>query len=95
MSDIMPGLSIVVPAHNSGPRLRETLQQLTRELGRDDVEVIIVENGSSDNTWEIAEELAVGASTVKTHVSALLDKFGVTNRVQLAVAVAECAEAAL
>ena len=36
-------------------------------------------------------ELAVGASTVKTHVSALLDKFGVTNRVQLAVAVAECA----
>ena len=40
---------------------------------------------------EIAAELAVGAGTVKTHVSALLDKFGVTNRVQLAVAVAECA----
>ncbi|WP_338569766.1 glycosyltransferase family 2 protein [Arachnia propionica] len=60
MSDV-PGLSIVVPAHNSGPRLRETLQQLTRELGRDDVEVIIVENGSSDNTWEIAEELAQGS----------------------------------
>ena len=61
MSDIMPGLSIVVPAHNSGPRLRETLQQLVRELDRDDVEVIIVENGSSDDTWEIAEELAPGS----------------------------------
>ena len=60
MSDVL-GLSIVVPAHNSGSRLRETLQQLTRELGRDDVEVIIVENGSSDNTWEIAEDLALGS----------------------------------
>ena len=39
---------------------------------------------------EIAEELVVGASTVKTHVSALLDKCGVSNRVKLAVAVAEC-----
>ena len=61
MSDVMPGLSIVVPAHNSGPRLRETLQQLVRELDRDDVEVIIVENGSSDNTWEIAGDLARGS----------------------------------
>ena len=56
MSDVMPGLSIVVPAHNSGPRLRETLRQLARELGRDDIEVIIVENGSSDDTWEVAED---------------------------------------
>lgn len=61
MSDVMPGLSIVVPAHNSGPRLRETLRQLARELGRDDIEVIIVENGSSDDTWEVAEDLVRGS----------------------------------
>ena len=34
--------------------------------------------------------MSIADTTVKTHVSALLDKFGVTNRVQLAVAVAEC-----
>ncbi len=39
---------------------------------------------------EIAEELNLAVSTVKTHVSALLEKFGVNNRVQLAVAVARC-----
>lgn len=39
---------------------------------------------------EIAAELFVGASTVKTHVSSLPEKFGVTNRVQLALVVAEC-----
>lgn len=39
---------------------------------------------------EIAEELNLALSTVKTHVSALLEKFGVNNRVQLAVAVAKC-----
>ena len=37
-----------------------------------------------------ADRLGIGAATVKTHVSALLEKFQVRNRVQLAVAVAEC-----
>ena len=39
---------------------------------------------------EIADRLGIGSATVKTHVSALLEKFQVRNRVQLAVAVAEC-----
>lgn len=39
---------------------------------------------------EIAERLGIGAATVKTHVSALLEKFHARNRVQLAVAVAQC-----
>ncbi len=36
---------------------------------------------------EIAAELYVGITTVKTHISALLGKYGVANRVQLAVAI--------
>ena len=36
---------------------------------------------------EIAAELYVGITTVKTHISALLGKYGVANRVQLAVVI--------
>ena len=49
----------------------------------------------TDRERQVARQMSIADTTVKTHVSALLDKFGVSNRVQLAVAVAECAEAAL
>lgn len=49
---------------------------------------VLVAQGMANT--EIAQRLVIGTSTVKTHVSALLEKFGVSNRVQLAVAVAEC-----
>ena len=54
----MPVLSIVVPAHNSGTRLEGTVDLLRRELGDAGIEVIIVENGSTDDTWEVAQRLA-------------------------------------
>ena len=49
---------------------------------------VLVAQGLANS--EIADRLGIGAATVKTHVSALLEKFQVRNRVQLAVAVAEC-----
>lgn len=42
---------------------------------------------------QIADRLMVGAATVKTHVSALLMKFAVANRVQLAIAITRALEA--
>lgn len=54
----MPVLSIIVPAHNSGTRLEGTVDLLRRELGDAGIEVIIVENGSTDDTWEVAQRLA-------------------------------------
>ena len=44
---------------------------------------------------EIAEELVVGASTVKTHVSHLMRKYGAASRLKLVVAVHREREAAL
>lgn len=57
-----PRLSVVVPAHNSGPALRHTVSTLATALADwPGAEVLIVENGSSDGTWALAQELA-GAS---------------------------------
>ena len=55
-----PFLSIVIPAHNEANRLPPSLEKINCFLGQQDftAEVIIVENGSRDRTYEIAVEAA-------------------------------------
>ncbi len=51
-----PFLSIIIPAHNEARRLPGTLEQVFAFLREQDYacEVLVVENGSSDETYEIA-----------------------------------------
>ena len=51
-----PFLSMVIPAHNEEHRLPGTLEQVSSFLAQQDytAEVIVVENGSSDHTADIA-----------------------------------------
>lgn len=53
-------LSIVIPAHNEENRLPQTLEQVLRFIERQSFtsEVIIVENGSTDRTFEVAQKFA-------------------------------------
>jgi glycosyltransferase involved in cell wall biosynthesis len=55
-----PFLSIIVPAHNEEERLQASLQQILSFLDSQpyDAEVIVVENGSTDRTAQIAQDLA-------------------------------------
>ena len=59
-------LSIVIPAHNEESRLPRTLRQIIVFLEKQSYssEVIIVENGSSDRTLELAREFATGHSNM-------------------------------
>jgi dolichyl-phosphate beta-glucosyltransferase len=53
-------LSVIIPAHNEENRLPDTLEQVLRFLAGQAFtsEVIIVENGSVDRTFEVAQEFA-------------------------------------
>jgi len=65
-------LSVVIPAHNEGKRLPNTLEQVLRFLEQQSFtyEVIIVENGSVDKTFEVAQEFAQKHKSVRVLRSA-------------------------
>ena len=55
-----PFLSIVIPAHNEENRLPGSLGQVSDFLSKQPytAEVIVVENGSTDHTYDVAQEFA-------------------------------------
>jgi dolichyl-phosphate beta-glucosyltransferase len=62
-----PFLSIVIPALNEANRLPRTLSQIDEFLSRQpySAEVIVVENGSTDNTVEVVRQFAQDHPYVK------------------------------
>ena len=59
-NNLTPFLSIIIPAHNEENRLPSTLEQIFRFVAQQtfSCEVIVVENGSADHTYELAMEFA-------------------------------------
>jgi len=62
-----PFLSIVIPAYNEENRLPSTLEQVFHFLKKQpfSAEIIVVENGSDDQTFEIAQQFATGHENVR------------------------------
>lgn len=53
-------LIIQIPCHNEAATLGKTLRELPRELeGFDEIEYLVVDDGSTDSTVEVAEQLGV------------------------------------
>lgn len=57
-------LSIIIPVHNTEQYLVECLDSVLSEINTDD-EIILVENGSIDHSWEICQEYAEKHKVVK------------------------------
>ena len=57
-------LSIVIPIYNAGAYLRQCLESLLASDGIEDTEIILVNDGSSDDSGAIAEEYAAGHSNI-------------------------------
>lgn len=56
MTSSSPYLSIIIPVYDDKEGLRQTLISLEKQKGEHPFEVIIADNGSSDGTWELAQE---------------------------------------
>ena len=61
-------LSVVVPAHNSADVIERTVERWRMRLAGTTSEVIVVENGSTDRTAEIAARLADPDGQPRIHV---------------------------
>ena len=57
-AEAVPSLSVVIPAHNSSAAIEETVGRLTARLSGMRAEIIVVENGSTDDTYERCLALA-------------------------------------
>lgn len=60
-----PILTIAIPAYNVELYLEDTISSITSSKYISDIEVIIVNDGSSDHTSEIAEKIALEHNSVK------------------------------
>jgi len=61
----MPKISVLMPAYNEGENLREAVIETMKELKGLDHEIIIINDGSKDNTLEVAKELSESFRNVR------------------------------
>ncbi len=52
------GISVVVPVYNSAETLRPLIAAIRAALGTEQTEIILVNDGSGDQSWTVIEELA-------------------------------------
>ena len=58
-------VSVVIPVYNSASILKELSKQVNAELLHIDFELILVNDGSVDESWSVIEQIAKEFSTVK------------------------------
>ncbi len=59
----MASISVIIPTYNAAPLIERTLRSVTTQNGGHDIEIIIVDDASTDNTLDVIEKLAI--STIK------------------------------
>ncbi|WJK42134.1 glycosyltransferase family 2 protein [Solwaraspora sp. WMMA2056] len=60
-----PTVSVVVPVYNTEKWLEEALDSIERQPARDDIEVVVIDDGSTDGSADIARRYADRATGVR------------------------------
>jgi glycosyltransferase involved in cell wall biosynthesis len=60
----MPRVSVIIPAHNAAPFIDETLASVRAQTYRD-WEVVVVDDGSKDATWELLQAAGPGVRSFR------------------------------
>src|SRR5205085_3519781 len=78
-------LSIVIPAYNEAVRLGNTLMAVVDYLRQSwpDAELIVVDDGSTDDTATLAKEILSGAEDLRTSVITYKSNLGKGRAVRL------------
>lgn len=60
----LPNLSLIIPMYNVGSHFALLKENIEAVINREDIEIILVNDGSKDNTLELARELARDAQNI-------------------------------
>ena len=55
-------IDVIVPARNEARLIADTLRSLQNQSYKGDYEILVVDNGSTDNTAEIARSFGIKSS---------------------------------
>lgn len=56
----LPTVSVIIPAYNEGPLVRDSILSVSNsEYPRDKLQVIVVDDGSTDETWKFMQQAAL------------------------------------
>lgn len=73
----MTAFSIVIPVFNSAPTLKELCLRISTSLGGYSHEIIFVDDGSADDSWNVLRE--INSATERTKIIRLSKNFGQHN----------------
>lgn len=55
----MSSVSVIIPTYNAALLIERTLRSVTAQNGSHDIEIIIIDDASTDNTLDVIEKLAI------------------------------------
>jgi glycosyltransferase involved in cell wall biosynthesis len=77
---LMSAVSVIVPAHNEASVIGRLLDQLLSSAGPDEIEVLVVANGCTDNTVEVAASYGPAVQVLSIPSASKHEALAVGNR---------------